>query len=94
MSLNADNVNFLLEWLIEIILGLVVVLLAVLKLLGRGTQAEAAKAILTEPAVTRVEMLECQMKITTLVREEFDKFRGEMRDKLTLIHRRIDDIDN
>lgn len=92
MSLDVEHANFLLRYMAEIVLGLIVVLLAVLKLLGRRTQAESAKAILTEPAVTRVEMLECQMSITTLVRAEFDKFRGEMRDEMGIIHRRIDEI--
>lgn len=92
MSFDLEDMNFLLRYLAEIIIGLIVVLLSVLKLLGHRAQTETVKTPLTEPAVSRVEMLECQMEVTTSIRAEFDKLRSEIREDLNLLHSRINEI--
>ncbi len=92
MAIDLDQTNFLLRYLVEIVLGLVVILLGALKLLGQRTQAEAMKISLAAPAITQVEMLEYQIETGTLIRNEFDKLRIEMREELAVIHRRVDKI--
>lgn len=92
MALDPVSTNFILKYATEIVLGLVVVLLSALKLLGQRTQAEAMKSSIATTAVTQVEMLEYQMQTITLIREEFDKFRLEIRGELSAIHRRVDEI--
>ena len=93
MSFAADHAtHFLLKYIAEIVIGLVVVLLAALKLLGQRTQADAVKASLCEPPVTQVEMLEHQLETANLIRDEFGKVRTEIRSELGVIHRRIDEL--
>ncbi len=91
MALDPASANFLLKYLTEIILGLVVVLLTALKLLGKRAQIEADRLMLAEPPVTKVELLEFKLEMQTLLRAEFDKFHTDLRKELRIIHRRIDE---
>lgn len=94
MSLDVEHTNFLLRYLGEIIAGLIALLLLALKLLGQRTQAQTIETNLSTAPVTKVEMLECQMHVTTTVRAELDKLRDEIRADLNRLHHRIDEIGN
>ena len=92
MPLEIEHANFILKYMTEIVIGLIVVLLSALKLLGQKTQAEAVKTSLAAQSVTKVEMLEYQIETAALIREEFDKLRLEMREEISVIHRRVDKL--
>lgn len=92
MTIEVATANFLLKYLAEIILGLVVVLISALQLLGRRAQADAIKTSLAAPPVTKVEMLEHQMETATLIRAEFDKLRSELRDELKTLWSSVDEL--
>lgn len=91
MALDPVSTNFLLKYLTEIIVGLVVVLLTALKLLGKRAQIDADKLVLAESSITKVELLEFKIEMQTLLRTEFDKFHVDLRKELRIIHQRIDD---
>lgn len=87
---DPDQVNILVDNLAKIVTGATLIFLALLRFLGRGKQAEQAKVVLTETPVSHAELLECQIGVNKLIREQFEHLREELRTEIKDLHKRID----
>lgn len=74
-----DHIMFLTRWSTEIIMGLITILLVVVRFIGKATKTENV------PYATRKEMQECQLKLTTEIKE----MRKEIVDKMDHAHDQI-----
>jgi len=91
-----EHVNILISsghWIAKnldaIITGVVVVLLAVLKLLGRRDVIETTEAVLKERPVSHAELLKCQMKVNTTINNNFEKLRHELMEEVSKLHEKF-----
>jgi len=93
---DPEQVNFFLEHIGKIFAAAAAALLAASHLIGKNKKAEAAKNILTEKPVSRVELLEFQISITkdfnSLIDEHFKELRGELLTEIKEVHSRIDSL--
>jgi len=96
MDTSPEQANFILRYLAEIVLGLIVVLLSVLKLLGKKQRAEEAKSVLTDKQATQTDLMALKMEIKSVIQVEFTALRRELqtqwREDMRTVHSRIDKV--
>lgn len=78
---DPDSTNAAIGAIAAIVTGVTVLLLAFLSHLGKKEPAEQAKALLTERPVSHTELLQCQINVTDMVREELKEFSKEFREE-------------
>jgi len=95
MSAEPEQVNFVLEHLGKITTALIVLLLGILRLLGKKERATIAKSVLIETPVSHAELLQCQMEVSkelsTLIKENFSELRKEFLEEIRILHQRINE---
>lgn len=90
MHPEPEHVNFLIRNLAEIVTGIVVILLSLLKILGMKKEAKVAEAILKERPVSHTELMECQMKVNETLTNGLNAIRTELMAEMKDIHLRLD----
>jgi len=84
--------SMMLENIAAVVTGVTLILLASLKYLGKGKQAEIAKAVLIETPVSHAELLECRIEaeksMRAIIKEEFKGLKKDFIDEIRILHKK------
>lgn len=93
-SPDPEHMNFLVKNIDAIVTGAVVMLLGVLRILGRKETAKTATDIVKERPVTHDEvdakLLRCQLRVQDTLNANFREFRKEFMEEVRALHIRLD----
>jgi len=87
MSLEAETTNLLSKWGIEILMGMGVIVLGLLRWIGKGALQDI-KFLKSSDFATKTELSICRED----VRKDLNEYFSRLERKVDEVHRRIDEI--
>lgn len=86
---DPEQANFIIKHTAEIVTGAAIVIIGILKFLGRQDKAEAASSILRESPVSHAELLKCQMRVNATIDTHFKELRTELMAEIKELHQKV-----